>query len=163
MPGQVGVSPGNTTADFTVTTNAISADNEVSLTAELGGVRKTAVLTVTGPTVDITGRTTIAPGGFRFDHASGHFKQVVQIKNVTQSDLSGPLMFALDGLSQNVSLSNPSGLTSCPSPAGDPFITLTLGPANKLAAGAVVSVPLEFTNPANVSITYSARVLARLQ
>ena len=156
------VAPGSTTADLLINTSAVTQDTDVRLTASLGGIQKTANLTITGPIFDATAQTKVTSSGFRYDRASGLFKQSVLVQNQGPS-LAGPLTFVLDGLPPNVTLSNEAGVTSCPDPAGSPLVQLSSGVDKNLAPAAVATLLLEFVNPGNVPITYKARILARQQ
>ena len=94
--------------------------------------------------------------GFRLDHTSGLFFQTVTLVN-TGPAIVGPVALVLDGLSANASLTSLDGTTSFTSPTDDPFVVVD--PVG-LDAGASETITLEFSDPTNQAITYTARVLA---
>ena len=73
--------------------------------------------------------------------------------------ISGPLSLVLDKLSSYASLVTVSGTTdSLAAPTGSPYVNVT---NNNLAAGASVSVQLQFTDATRTTpINYATRVLA---
>ena len=99
---------------------------------------------------------TVTRGGFVRDRKSGKFAQKVTLKNNGAGTLEGPFELILDGLSTNAALANQTSRTAAHPPLSSPYITVTGSP---LAAGASASVTLEFTNPTNAAISYTARVL----
>jgi selenium-binding protein 1 len=107
--------------------------------------------------VDVSFQVRVTRGGFRFNRASGRFVQSVTLTNSGQSPIAGPILLALDSLSPNATLYNQMGLTNATIPAGRPYLIVQSG---DLAAGASVSVQLEFTDPTNAAFTYTTRVLA---
>lgn len=159
-PAEITVAPNSTTADFEVRTDAVASDQEtVVLTADLRGIRKEAKLSVTPPYTDITTQLKTSVGGFRFDRGSGRFRQSVDITNNSSAPISGPILFVLDGLASGVTLHTAAGESSCPDPAGSPYVLVKADTG--ILPGAVATVLLEFTNPGNVPITYRPRILAR--
>ncbi|GAA5122233.1 hypothetical protein JIN84_09705 [Luteolibacter yonseiensis] len=105
---------------------------------------------------DIAPAVTVKRGGFLRDRRTGLFAQDVTFTNNNAGPLTGPFHLALDGLSSNATLSNKTGDTSAALPAGSPYITVSGG---NLAPGASATVTLQFANPSNGTITYSARPL----
>ncbi len=126
---------------FTVSngTNASSAAT-VSLTIAQGAAS------------DVTAQITLTRGGFRYVRATGHYLQPVTLAN-NGAALADPVSLVLDGLA-GAALVGASGTTSAAAPSGSPYVTL---PTGGLAAGASVTVTLEFTaQPSG----YTLRVLA---
>lgn len=113
----------------------------------------TVSLTVTQAAAsDVTAQVTVTRGGFRFVRATGHYLQPVTLAN-NGAALADPLSLVLDGLA-GATLVGASGITSAAAPSGSPYVTL---PPGGLAAGASVTVTLEFTaQPTG----YAVRVLA---
>ena len=113
----------------------------------------TVSLTVTQAAAsDVTAQVTVTRGGFRYVRATGHYLQPVTLAN-NGAALADPISLVLDGLA-GATLVGASGTTSAAAPSGSPYVTL---PAGGLAAGASVTVTLEFTaQPTG----YTARVLA---
>lgn len=100
---------------------------------------------------------TVARGGIVRDRRTGKYVQQVTITNNNAGSLTGPFYLALDTLSVNATLSNATGATSVYAPLGSSYITVPAGAT--LAPGASASVTLQFNNPTNAAITYTARVL----
>lgn len=95
-------------------------------------------------------------GGFVRDRRTGLYAQQVTLTNNTAAALTGPFHLVLDGLSPSATLSNATGTTSVYPPTARPYITVAGG---SLAAGASVTVSLQFSNPTNAAISYTARTL----
>ncbi len=98
----------------------------------------------------------VARGGFVRDRLTGKYAQKITITNNNATALNGPFNLVLDSLSVNATLSNATGVTNIYVPAGSPVITI---PGATLAPGASASVTLQFGNPTNAAITYTARTL----
>ena len=103
---------------------------------------------------DVSSQLTISRGGFRFDHATNSFVQILTITN-NGATLSATAL-VLDGLHSGTRLSNSDGSTECASIIGSPWI----GIPGTLSTGQSVSVNLIFSDPTKTSISYSTRVLA---
>ena len=82
------------------------------------------------------------------------------ITNVSNNPINAPVALALDNLTQTVTLFNADGVTSCAAPAGSPFRLVNVGSDNILSPGESVVVTLEFTNPNNLNINFTPRLLA---
>jgi hypothetical protein len=105
---------------------------------------------------DVTSQLSVVRGGFRYNRANGLFTQVVTVTNTSGTAIAGPLSIILSNLT-NATLTGATGLTSCEAPAGQPYVSL----ANTgLAPGVSSSTVLSFSDPANLGITYSAKVVA---
>ncbi|MDB5911145.1 MAG: hypothetical protein JWP34_5262 [Massilia sp.] len=111
--------------------------------------------TLTVTPADVSASVSVTRGGYRRSLSNGqyYYFQTVTITNTSGSTLSGPLSLSLGGLTSGVSLFNASGATA----DGNPYIIVTTG---SLAPGQSVSVVLQFSNPFNVAINYSTRLLA---
>lgn len=143
--------PGFTFVNWTEGGAAVSASPSYTFTAN--GNR--ALVANFVQTTDVTGQITVSRGGFRFNRATGRFVQTVKLTNKGGA-ITGPVSLVLDSLSANVSLFKNTGVTSIFTPAGSPYINVAPG---NLAAGASVTVTLEFTNPTKAAIHYSTRAL----
>jgi hypothetical protein len=62
----------------------------------------------------------------------------------------------LDNLTSSTALYNTGGSTACAAPTGSPYVSI----AGPISAGASTNVVLQFTDPTNAAISYSARFLA---
>lgn len=103
-----------------------------------------------------TNNVAVTRGGYVRDRRTGTYAQQVTLTNTTSGALAGPFYVVVDGLSANATLGSPSGTTAVYGPLGSPYVLVSSG---TLAPGATASVTLQFTNPSNGAITYSARVL----
>ncbi|MBK8752895.1 MAG: hypothetical protein IPL99_15230 [Candidatus Competibacteraceae bacterium] len=107
-----------------------------------------------------TTQVSVARGGFRYNRVTGKYEQQLTLTNTSGAPLNGPVYLALDSLSSNASLTNNSGVTSCATPAGSPYLSVNVGQDNVLSANESVIVKLEFTNSTSQAITYGGtRVL----
>jgi len=95
-------------------------------------------------------------GGFVRDRRSGLYAQQVTLTNNTAGALAGPFFLVLDGLSPSATLNNASGTSSVYPPTARPYITVS---GSSLAPGASATVSLQFSNPTNAAISYTARTL----
>jgi hypothetical protein len=109
---------------------------------------------------NVTAQVSVARGGFQFNRTTSRYVQSVNLTNSGTSALAGPIALVLDGLSGNTTLFNRTATTVCAAPTGSPYIQVSAGSDNLFSPGEAVTITLEFTNPANQSITYSPRVLA---
>lgn len=105
---------------------------------------------------DVSSQVSVTRSGYGYNFATGRFVQTVTLKNSGSGTIAGPISLVLDSLSGNAALFNSSGRTACAVPAGSPLINL----GSSLAAGASVTVQLQFTDPSKTGISYSTRVLA---
>lgn len=103
-----------------------------------------------------TNNVSVTRGGYARDRRSGMYAQQVTLTNTTASAISGPFYLVLDALSSNATLASSAGSTSVYGPLGSPYVLVTSGTLNP---GATASITLQFTNPSNTGITYTARVL----
>ena len=69
------------------------------------------------------------------------------VTNTSASAITGPVNVVLNGLPASVTMSNSSGTYGV-----SPYITVS---ANDLAPGASVNIPIQFTNPNSVFITFT--------
>ncbi len=110
--------------------------------------------TVTSPDITVT------KGGFHINHANGEWGQTVTITNNGGDAVTGPLALVLDSLTSGVTVANADGVTSNITPKGTPYVFAPLDAFSQLGPGQSITVSLEFLNPKNGAITYSAVVYA---
>jgi pimeloyl-ACP methyl ester carboxylesterase len=109
---------------------------------------------------DSSAQVSVTRGGFRFNRLTGHFMQMVTLKNTGASPIQGPVSLVLDNLSSNAKLSNQMGVTTCAAPLGSSYIDVNVGSDNVLSANESATVALEFTNSSSTQgISYNTRVL----
>ncbi len=105
-----------------------------------------------------TNNVTVTRGGFVRDRRTGKYVQEVTIKNETAKTMTGPFWLVLDNLSVTCTLANAGANTTGFTPLNSPCITVPVG-AGSLAPGASATTTLQFTNPSNGAIDYTARTL----
>jgi hypothetical protein len=103
-----------------------------------------------------TNNVAVVRGAYVRDRRTGTYAQQVTITNNNPDALAGPFYLVLDSLSSNATVQAPTGWTGVYAPFAQPYILI---PGSTLAPGASTSVTLQFSNPTNASITYTARVL----
>jgi WD40 repeat protein len=116
----------------------------------------TTTIVAQSTAADVSNQVQVTLGGFRLNRTTGRFVQTVTLTN-TGNAITGPISLVMDSLSSNAGLFNSAGATSATSPAGSPYLNI-LG--SDMAAGASLTITVEFTNPTKGAITYTTRVLA---
>jgi hypothetical protein len=102
------------------------------------------------------GLLTMARAGFSYNVVTRRFSQQITVTNTTGNAAPGPISLVLDGLSSNATLYQASGTTDAlAAPAGSPYFNIS-----SLAAGASVTLTLQFTDPTLGGISYTPRILA---
>ena len=89
--------------------------------------------------------------GLTFNRKTQAFQGTIRIINCSGHLLVGPLRVELHNLTTGVTLVNASGIDN-----GNPYVTIA---PDGLAAGESVTVPVSFSNPSRVGISYSVEVL----
>jgi predicted extracellular nuclease len=101
--------------------------------------------------LDVTASLKTYTTGYVFNRSTNKFTSSVQLTNTSGAALNGPLQLEFQALTSNVSLANATG-----SHNGNAYITVPAG----LAAGASVTVPLQFNNPSKGAISYTLKVFS---
>jgi len=99
---------------------------------------------------------TVTRGSVVRDRRTGTYAQQVTIKNDNPDALTGPFYLVIDSLSSNAAVVSPTGSTTVYAPLAQPYVLVG---GSSLASGASVNVTVQFTNPTNAPITYTARVI----
>jgi hypothetical protein len=137
--------------------NALAPNGTLAFFAKLdGGKTYGSFAAIPACAPDVSGQVSVAPGGFRYNRATGLFTQLVTVTNTSGSAIAGPLSLVLSNLT-NATLSNATGSTLCDAPGGRPYINFA--PAG-LAPGGSASIVLNFSDPGFAAITYSSSVVA---
>ena len=100
---------------------------------------------------DVSGGVKTVASGFVLNRVTNKFTGTVQLTNTSGATLNGPLQLEFQSLTSGVSLANRSGTHN-----GNGYISLPQG----LAAGASVSVPVQFNNPSKGAIGFSLKVFS---
>lgn len=98
---------------------------------------------------DVTGQTSTYRSGLTYKRRTQTYQGTIKVTNTGTTAIAGSLQVELQNLTAGVTLVNAAGTH-----AGSPYITA----AGALAPGASVTVPVEFSNPSAVGISYNARV-----
>lgn len=101
------------------------------------------------PLNEVTNRLSVQRSGLVLNRATQTFNGTVTLTNTSGASIAGPLQLVFDDLPAGVTLTNATGTKN-----GLPYLTVPAA----LTTGAQVNVPVQFSNPARVSITYTARV-----
>jgi hypothetical protein len=100
--------------------------------------------------IDVTGQVSIYKSGLTYKRKTQTYEGTVTVTNTSATAIAGPLQVELQNLISGVTLVNATATH-----AGNPYITAA---PTGLAPGASVTVPVKFSNPARVGISYSTRV-----
>ena len=125
--------------------NSVATVNDLSDLFVSGVIPAPASLSVTG-------------NGFLTNPQSKTVSQVVQITNNGSTPVSAPLFLVLDNLA-GATLANADGTTALLAPLGSPYMDISLGEDGVLRPHESKTVKLQFLDPSNAAITYSARLL----
>lgn len=130
---------------------AIGANQVMLKVTDGGGLSSTAVLTVNVGLSDVTAQVSFLLSGLIYDRAHRTFNGTVTISNISSQPINGPLRLELTGLNGSVGLVNATSLR-----CGTPFINLSQVTA--IAPGQSVVVPVIFSNPGNVLISFTPQL-----
>jgi len=137
---------GSTGGVFQATTANVDLPDPGSGT---GGVTITSINGVQLPPVVPTNQIATTASDLAYNPVSQTSSGTVTVTNTTGSPISGPLQIVFFGLPANVTLVNATGSLS-----GTPYLSvpgvLSLGP------GQSVTVSVQFANPSNAAITFTA-------
>jgi hypothetical protein len=95
----------------------------------------------------VSGQVFVSQNGFARNRATGLWVATMTVTNTSGLAITGPVQVVLTSLSSNATMTNNTGMFSA-----SPYITVNVG---NLAAGASVSVVIQFTNPSNGFINYT--------
>ena len=97
---------------------------------------------------NVSSQVKVTQTGFVRNRATGLWGSTLTVSNTGGSSIAGPIKMVLTNLTPGVTMVNNTGMSG-----GSPYITVTAG---ALATGASVSVPIQFNNPSNGLIAYTA-------
>ncbi|MBJ6724226.1 CBM96 family carbohydrate-binding protein [Geomesophilobacter sediminis] len=95
--------------------------------------------------LDISASVSVTSTGFLFSRATGKYTGSIIVGNTSAAPIAGKIDVALNNLTPGVTLANASGTLS-----GAPYVSQTAA----LNPGASITIPVQFTNPANAKITF---------
>jgi hypothetical protein len=126
--------------DFRIYRGALSADDVAALMNDQARY------------LDLTASVQLTQQGAVFNRATQKYVGGVTLKNTGGPLLTGPLMLKLRNLTAGITLDNAGGIDN-----GDVYVSVNAS----LAPGAVLDVPLTFTNPARSLVAYTPLLLQR--
>ncbi len=102
---------------------------------------------IEGATLDVTSSFALLRSGLAWNRITNKYSASTTLTNNSGAALSGPFQLVLHGLPAGVTLDNASGLRQ-----GSPYVTVK---SVSLAAGASVTVPLTYSNPGKLPVSYT--------
>jgi hypothetical protein len=130
------------------------------------GARKVAIVRadpLNSPScaLNVTPSINVTPGSLRRDRRTGRYTQRVTLRNTSGADISGPLSFVLDSLTDGATLFNAVGVASCATPSGSPYVDVDVGSDSIFSprerTSGTLEFTLEFVSPGDVA--YTPRIL----
>lgn len=111
------------------------------------------LLLAAAPTyVDVTAQVATYRSGLTYKRNTQTYEGTITLTNTSGSAITGPLQIEFQNLTAGVTLVNATGMH-----AGNAYLTSAV---SSLAPGASATVPVKFSNPSRVGISYSMRVYA---
>ena len=101
---------------------------------------------------DVTAGVSVQRSGFVANRLTGKYSGTVTLTNTSGAALNGPIHLQFDGLAANLVLDNKTGTRN-----GAPYITLA---NTTIAAGASVTVPVVFSNPSKLNISFGNTIIS---
>jgi hypothetical protein len=101
---------------------------------------------------DVTANVKIVQSGLTLDRATQKMKGTVSFTNMSNTSISGSLLFRADYLTEGVTLDNQGGIQG-----GAPTLAL---PLSALAPGQTATVTTVFNNPNRLSVGYLPKLIA---
>ena len=135
--------PGHTYGFFSIAHDAAGNVEGSKAVAE-------ATTTVPAGLTDVTDQVKVTGSGLIYNRAKKTFNGTLTVVNTGTGALAGPVQVVFSNLPAGVTLINATGTTG-----GSPYMTISAG---ALAAGATVTVPVQFTNSGTAAIAYTNRV-----
>lgn len=98
--------------------------------------------------VDLAGSVRLTQQGAAYNRSTLKYVAAVTVTNTTGAPLTGPFQLKLNGLTTGLTLDNASGTHE-----GAPYVTVNA----TIAPGAYINVPLTFSGPARLMVTYTPK------
>ena len=127
----------------------------VTLTDDTGNSVTVPLKAVVEP--DVTLKVHISGSGLTFNPVTNRFVGDLSITNVTSADISDPLYVVIHNLPNGVTLNSFTDVDG----AGNPLFKVDQSRLSAFAS--LAPIPLEFSNPAHVPITYTVQVFDGLR
>jgi hypothetical protein len=97
---------------------------------------------------EVTGQLSVQISGLVYNRLSQRYSGTIRATNRTGTPITGPIQVELNGLNAAIALVNASGTHN-----GAPYVTS----APSLAPGDTVSVPVQFSNPSKLPLSYTVK------
>jgi hypothetical protein len=147
LKGSSSAAPFTLKLDSNLLSNGPHALSAVAFDAANNAGNSGAVSFTVANLADVSALVRISSSGLVYNRVTQRYNGSITL-TATQA-LSGPLQLQLVGLPAGVSLANASG-----SHAGSPYLTAT---GASLGEGASVTVPVSFSNPGKLGLSYSVK------
>ena len=134
---------------YLTTVNAVEQVSGYDFLASLPDTIERLVETNNAPP-EVTAQVSVARSGLVLNRATQAFTGTVTMTNAGPATFSGPMQMFFDSLPSSVRLLNATGKLD-----QSPFITVNV---SSLAPGEQIQVPVQFSNPQRVSVSYSLAV-----
>jgi hypothetical protein len=102
-----------------------------------------------GPASDVSGHTAVTGTGFLYNRVTRLYGGTLTVQNTGTQAIAGPVQIVLTSLTPGVTLADATGVTN-----GSPYITV-LG-STGLSPGQAANVKVQFHNPSNALINFTA-------
>jgi len=104
---------------------------------------------------DVSTLVSVSLSGIEYNKVSELYRQTVTVTNTSANSIPGPINVVIEALSADASVHNSAGTTIWFAP-GSPYVTK----GGSLASGQSVIIPIQFSDPTNQAITWTAEVNA---
>ncbi len=118
--------------------------------ADSSALKFTAPVTISA--VEVTNLVRVTTSPFSYNRLTRIYSGTIQVQNTSAQPINWPLTVLLANLTAGVSAINPSGTLAGQGPY------LSVPGSGSLAPGQSVTVPVQFSNPANASIVFIPKV-----
>jgi hypothetical protein len=144
------VSSGNANATYVLPGGAAVAVYTITATYNAGGNFATSSDTThtLAVVLNVSGQVSVTQTGFAVNRATGLWTSTLTVHNTSAAPIGGPIEVVLTNLSSNATMMNNTGVVN----GSTPYILVSAG---TLAPGGSASVPIQFKNPSDGSITFT--------
>ncbi len=100
--------------------------------------------------IDATSLVSVTGSGLSYNRVSKIYSGTITVTNGSSQTITGPMELSITGLSADTTLANSAGTFN-----GSPYLSLS---TSSLAAGASVTIPVQFQTTGTGRISYAPRV-----
>lgn len=127
------------------------ASNIVLTVTDAGGLSTATSVTVNVVNTNVSSQTSFAVSGLIYDRSQRTFNGFITVTNISNQTISGALRLELTGLPAGVFFANATSLR-CQVPY------LSLAGQETLAPGQSINVPVRFSNPQNLLLSFTPQL-----